>query len=301
MANGKKLDFEEIHKILRELAENHKRFEKRFNMEVEMRKKEEARRRKEEEIRKKEEARRRKEEARKRKEEEIRKKEEEIRRKKEEAKRKEEEAIRKEEEKQWRKEQKERDERLDKSYERTERQIFGLDGKHAQAWGNFSETCIKEGAIEAFNSVGLPIDHYYVNEKAAYENIQHPEQSKSWEFDIIAFSHEHKIAIPTEVKTTLARSHINDFIKKLKRFLHLIGDQSKYKGLDNGGQSLCKLLYGKKIYGAVGYVNLHKKEKRGIIQYAQDRGLLVLSATKDSAKVVTPPEFQPALFEIPSL
>ena len=57
-----------------------------------------------------------------------------------------------------------------------------------------------------------------------------------------------------------------------------------------------ELLQGKKNYGAVGYVNLHKKEKRGIVQHAQDNGLLVLSATKDSAKVVTPQDFQPILF-----
>ena len=55
---------------------------------------------------------------------------------------------------------------------------------------------------------------------------------------------------------------------------------------------LVKLLEGKKIYVAMGYVNLHKKERK-IIEHAQHNHLMVISATKNSAKVVTPKDFIP--------
>ena len=170
--------------------------------------------------------------------------------------------------------------------------VNAMNGKASKAWGDYSESSIKEGAIEAFKAIGFPVGYYYENEEASYEDIEHPHQSDKWEFDLIVLSDKYKIAIVTEVKTTLCRSDVNRFVKRLKKFLDFMKDKSKHKQLDECGKMLVKLLEGKKIYAAMGYVNLHKKEKK-IIEHAQNNHLMVISATKNSAKVVTPQDFKP--------
>lgn len=224
----------------------------------------------------------------------IRQQEAEKRQKEAEKRQKKEEEKQKANEEMWNKKFEEMRKKADNDWDRTLRRLNAMDGEASKAWGDFSESCIKEGAIKAFNNIGFPVDHYYENEQANYIDKKDPDQITRWEFDLIVFSEKHKIAIVVEVKTTLDRSYINIFVKKLNRFLTFIKDKSKYKGLDKSGQMLVKLLDGKKIYGAVGYVNLHKKEKKDVvIEHAQNKRLLVLSATKDSAKIVTPKDFKP--------
>ena len=205
--------------------------------------------------------------------------------------------------KKWQKEaearQKASDEKFEKKVDRAWRQINIVDGRSSKAWGDYSESSIKEGSIEALNAIGFLVDHYYENEQATYINEKDPSQINRWEFDLIVFSEKHKMAIVTEVKTTLDRSYINIFIKKLNLFLAFIQDKAKHKGLDERGQMLVKLLKGKKIYGAVGYVNLNKKEKKGVvIEHAKNNRLLVLSATKNSAKIVTTKDFKPLFADL---
>ena len=247
-----------------------------------------------EKMKKEEIERQKKEDEKYRKMKEEREKEERERQKKEDEKYR---KMKEEREKEERERQKKSEEKYEKMYDRAWRRVDDLDGKSSRAWGYFSESSIKEGCMEALNEVGVRVDHYYTNEKASYMNKENPNKNRIWEFDLIPFSHKAKIAIPTEVKTTLCKGHINEFIKKLRTFLNLIKDKHQHTCFDKAGIQLIQLLKDKKIYAAVGYVNLHKKEKESVIQHAQEHGLLVLSATKNSARVVTPKDFKPNLID----
>ena len=158
----------------------------------------------------------------------------------------------------------------DKRFKETSKQIRQLsveldkvNGNFDNKWGNFVESLVEGDLVKLLQDRKIDVIGVAKEHKRTIDG-------KDYEIDIIAING--KEIVVTEVKTTLGKKDVDDFIKKLKVF------KDYFKEYKN-----------RKIYGCVAYL----RENQGSAGYSQKQGLLVIRATGSSASIVNKKSFRP--------
>ena len=154
----------------------------------------------------------------------------------------------------------------DKKFKETDKKFKKLEGFFSDQWGKLMESLIEGDLIELLQDrkidvIGVAKEH------------KRKVKGKDYEIDLIAINGEEVVVV--EVKTTLGKKDVDDFINKLKVFKDIF---KEYKD--------------RKIYGAVAYL----KENSGSAGYSQTKGLFVIRATGSSASIINKKTFSPKLF-----
>lgn len=217
-------------------------------------------------MQKKDEERRREEEKRRAEEEKRRKEEKERRRQEEEKLRAEEEKRRKEEE-EWRKREYEK---TQKYFQETDRRIARAEKLFTSEWGKLIEALVEGELIPLLNQRGIPV--ITTSQRMHGKKIIDGKEVE-WEFDIIAKNEQEVVIV--EVKTDLGIRDVNRFIEKLEIAEKLSGEFA-----------------GKKIYGAVAFI----RKSSDADKYAYRKGLFVIRAVGENAKILNDEKFQPRNF-----
>jgi hypothetical protein len=154
----------------------------------------------------------------------------------------------------------------DRRFQETDRKLSKLERLFTSQWGKLVESLVEGKLIELFNQRGFPVRHTYTRAKGVY-------QDRNWEFDIVAKNGEAVIIV--EVKTTLRPDDVKEFLDELP--------QAKLWMQEYAGN---------RVYGAMAYLSA----EAGAETMAANKGLFVIKATGDSARVQNPPDFAPRVF-----
>ena len=133
-------------------------------------------------------------------------------------------------------------------------------------WGKLMESLVEGDLVKLLQERQIPVEATLTNLTGRYKG-------KETEFDIIAVNGEEIVVV--EVKTTLNRSDVKSFIRKLEEFKNW---RPEYKD--------------KKVYGAVAYL----KVKGGSKSYAEEQKLFVIRAVGSSASITNAKDFKPRSF-----
>ena len=135
--------------------------------------------------------------------------------------------------------------------------IGGIDGK----WGDFSEALLIGDVEKALNEFeGIEVN-------ARNPNVEITYKSKTWEIDCLAIGDD--MVVVVEAKASLTKGHVGKFIGNiLERFTDMM-----------------PIYRGRKIYGAVGYLNA----KDDAVTFAQRKGLLVLRSVHKTKEIMSVP------------
>ena len=156
---------------------------------------------------------------------------------------------------------------LDRHFKETERERKKLHELFTGQWGRLVEALVEGGLVNFLKQRQINISTSYSRVKKTLKKGQ------EYEFDIVAANGSE--VVPVEVKTTMDKNDVDDFIKKLKIFKTLF---SAHKN--------------KKIYGAVAYLKAHQSSH----VYAERQGLFVIRAVEDSASITNEKAFKPRAF-----
>ncbi|RME15932.1 MAG: hypothetical protein D6799_05450 [Bacteroidetes bacterium] len=156
----------------------------------------------------------------------------------------------------------------DRRFQETDKKIRQLENLFVGQWGKLIEALVEGELIRILrerniNVIGIAPGRYKIFE------------GKEYEFDIIAENGDEVVVV--EVKTSLSQKDIDHFIDKLKKF-HLIFPEYKNR----------------KIYGAVAYIRTHPETTK----YAYRKGLFVIRAVGENAKILNDSKFKPQNFNI---
>ncbi len=146
------------------------------------------------------------------------------------------------------------------------RRINKLDELFTSQWGKLVEALVDGKVVELLNRRGIEVEQTSQRCEGIYE-------VKTQEIDILAINGTEIVAV--EVKTTLRPEDIGIFenkLKVLKLWMRQYAD--------------------KKIYGAVAYI----RADAGSAKLAAKRGLFVIRAVGESARIINSPNFKPRSF-----
>ena len=155
---------------------------------------------------------------------------------------------------------------LDEKFKETDKIVRNLTNKLKESelrWGKFVEALVEGKLVEMLNDKGIPVNMTSMRIKRKYEDDE-------YEIDIIAKNGIEVVVV--EVKTTLGIEDVQHFIDKLKIFKDVI---SEYK--ENT------------VYGAVAFIQQDSEAQK----YAAKKGLLVIKAVGESAKIINRSTFKP--------
>jgi len=158
---------------------------------------------------------------------------------------------------------------LNEQFKETDRIIRNLSNKMNESetrWGKFVEALVEGKLIEMMNERGIPVNLTLMRIKRKYED-------EDYEIDIIAKNGKEIVVV--EVKTTLGIEDVRHFIDKLKIFKTVIPEYS-----DNI------------IYGAVAFIQQDSEAQK----YAAKKGLLVIKAVGEGAKIINRSNFKPKVW-----
>ena len=166
---------------------------------------------------------------------------------------------------------KETQQNIDKVTRQTANNINKSRGDWDNRWGGFVETLIADNVERLFEDYGIIKGEVETVNKRIYRSIDGIAQ---FEFDSITINGD-KVII-TEAKNKMTKPKINDFVKKVQKFLSIKDNEFSNK----------------KVYIAIGY--LKADNEKLLIKYAEGQGLFVIKAVGDSAKLVNSPQtFKP--------
>ena len=154
----------------------------------------------------------------------------------------------------------------DKATKEMRRRTNKLDELFTSQWGKLVEALVDGKVVELLNERGIKVEQTSQRCEGVYAG-------KTQEIDILAINGEEIVAI--EVKTTLRPEDIADFedkLKVLKLWMRHYAD--------------------KKVYGAVAYI----RADAGSAKLAAKRGLFVIKAVGDSARMTNAKAFKPRSF-----
>ena len=155
--------------------------------------------------------------------------------------------------------------------DRTSKEIRQLKDIFSNKWGEFVESLVSGGLLKLLKERNIKVTGIFPNIRA---HIQKPgEPIKHCEIDIIARNGHELVAV--EVKSTLGVREVDHFLKTLQQFTLFFPE---YKD--------------RKIYGAVAYLKLYQSADI----YAMRKGLFVIRATGDSARIINDESFKPVNF-----
>ena len=161
---------------------------------------------------------------------------------------------------------KERKAELDKITKEMRRRTNKLDELFTSQWGKLVEALVDGKVVELLNECNIKVEQTTQRCEGVY-------QGKTQEIDILAINGEEIVAI--EVKTTLRPEDVGVFedkLKVLKLWMRHYAD--------------------KKVYGAVAYI----RADAGSAELAAKRGLFVIKAVGDSARLTNADGFKPRTF-----
>ena len=162
--------------------------------------------------------------------------------------------------------EKERKAELDKITKEMRRRTNKLDELFTSQWGKLVEALVDGKIVEILNERRIKVEQTSQRCEGVY-------QGKTQEIDILAINGEEIVAI--EVKTTLRPEDVGVFedkLKVLKLWMRHYAD--------------------KKVYGAVAYI----RADAGSAELAAKRGLFVIKAVGDSARLTNADGFKPRTF-----
>ena len=143
-----------------------------------------------------------------------------------------------------------------------------IGGAHNR-WGKIIEELVA-GDLTA-------IVHTHLHAHAHHLSTRVRATDRSWEIDLLATNGD--IAVPAEVKTTLNKDDIDNFVARiLVPFTTLLPDHQH-----------------KRIYGVIAFVKIDGNESK-IIDYALQQGLILVKAMDGTNKVLNPKNFKPRNF-----
>ena len=154
----------------------------------------------------------------------------------------------------------------DKATKEMRRRTNKLEELFTSQWGKLVEALVDGKVVELLNERDIKVEQTSQRCEGVYAG-------KTQEIDILAINGEEIVAI--EVKTTLRPEDIADFedkLKVLKLWMRHYAD--------------------KKVYGAVAYI----RADAGSAKLAAKRGLFVIKAVGDSARMTNTKAFKPRSF-----
>ena len=154
----------------------------------------------------------------------------------------------------------------DKATKEMRRRTNKLEELFTSQWGKLVEALVDGKVVELLNERGIKVEQTSQRCEGVYAG-------KTQEIDILAINGEEIVAI--EVKTTLRPEDIADFedkLKVIKLWMRHYAD--------------------KKVYGAVAYI----RSDAGSAKLAAKRGLFVIKAVGDSARMTNAKAFKPRSF-----
>ena len=155
--------------------------------------------------------------------------------------------------------------------QRTSKEIRQLKNLFSNKWGELVESLVSGCLLTLLKERNIKVTGILPNIKTY---IQQPGEPKKYcEIDIIARNGHELVAV--EVKSTLGVREVDHFLKTLQQFTLFFPE---YKG--------------RKIYGAMAYLKLYQSADI----YAMRKGLFVIRATKDSARIINDKNFKPVDF-----
>lgn len=160
----------------------------------------------------------------------------------------------------------ENDKRWEKMHEQNLREIRSIKALFTDEIGEIVEALIEAPLTRLFNERGI-------NVTQTHQRSFSRRTGRDVEIDIIAEDGKEVIAV--EVKTTLRKTDIDKFIEKLKIFKEAF---PRYKN--------------NTIYGAIAFLTGRKE----LTKYAYRKGLFVIKALNDNAKILNDEKFKPTAF-----
>ncbi len=151
----------------------------------------------------------------------------------------------------------------DKKFRETDKKLRQLESLFVGQWGKLVESLVAGNLAQILRERGIDVEGTSQREHKFYNG-------REYEVDIIA--ENGKDVVPVEVKTTLKKEDVDEFIETLKVFRQVF---SKYKD--------------KNVYGAVAFLRVEEDADR----YAYRKGLFVIKATGESAKILNDKKFKP--------
>jgi len=151
----------------------------------------------------------------------------------------------------------------------TSRVVDNLSKKMKESesrWGRFVEALLEGTLIKILNNFGIEVNGTLLREKKLYKG-------EMFEIDIIAKNGTDIVAV--EVKTTLSVQDVDDYLEKLSKFKTIFKDYSHNN-----------------LIGAVGYISKDSEADK----YAAKKGLLVIKAVGEGAKIINRKGFKPKIW-----
>ena len=134
-------------------------------------------------------------------------------------------------------------------------------------WAKLIESLVEGDIINLLQQRNIAVE-------SVMPNVRTKKGNQGREYDLIAKNGDQIVVV--EVKTTLKKDDVDDFLKKLEEKFK--EDFPEYAD--------------RTIYGAVAYL----RESSGSATYAERKGLFVIRATGDSASIINRPNFKPKAF-----
>lgn len=151
----------------------------------------------------------------------------------------------------------------DRKFQETDRKLKQLENLFVGQWGKLVESLVEGNLAKLLQERGINVQGTTRRAERIFNN-------KTIEIDILAINGKEIVAV--EVKTTLRIEDVNDFIKNLVVFKKAFPE---YKD--------------KKVYGAVAFLTANEDADK----YAYRKGLFVIKATGESAKILNDKKFKP--------
>jgi len=151
----------------------------------------------------------------------------------------------------------------DRKFKETDKKLRQLENLFVGQWGKLIESLVEGNLAKLLRERGIDVRGTRQRVKSWYDN-------KEIEIDLLAINGKEVVAV--EVKTTLRIEDVNDFIENLKIFKKAFPE---YKD--------------KIIYGSVAFLTVNEDADK----YAYRKGLFVIKATSESAKILNDKKFKP--------
>ena len=153
----------------------------------------------------------------------------------------------------------------------TELMIQKVGGRFDERWGAMVESLVRGKFVTIFKDQNIDISETHTRSIGKWK--QPDGKVKRREFDIVVANGTEAVAV--EVKTTLEARDVHYFLDNIKNFKDYF---RRYKDT--------------KIYGAVAFLNVKKESDL----LAEQKGLFIIRATGDSARLVNQAGFKPKVF-----
>jgi hypothetical protein len=154
----------------------------------------------------------------------------------------------------------------DKKFRDTDKKLNKLEFLFTSQWGKLVESLVEGDIVCILNERGIKVTDTQTRRSGRRNGID-------YEFDIIAMNWTDIVII--EVKTTLRKEDISDFLDKLSHAKEWMPEYSN-----------------KNINGAVAFIS----EDSGVSVMAERKGLFVIRATGDSARIINRDDFKPKVW-----